>query len=475
MKLGSPKLFGSSGVYHGKVSSPHTSQSSLLTLTLEPASYLHQFSRHIVEAKRRNQSNQSVVNGMLVQQLLANRRIFPTPSYSTNGLQQQTSLPFSSPNPPSMANGAPQPELPRQLAPFSFKPSAQPSKPVQKSEIAFASKQPSTDQDFDSKPPLKAPTPQRAKISPVLSFQSPTPVSDGLRGQTINSSLSFAAPTSNLQPQFQSPAPFTFSKTPSISIPIRGADETTKNETAIPRIQPLPPLEDTRSSELERTARRQSQFERQEKLLQAELTRQERERKSKLELEEQERQKSLAAARQTALERQRLRQKESALLRSQKMATKEREEQERIDNERRKAAREKNIEFYTEEIVNTIVQEHMLEVTADVLANGFHRQRLLTRALRHLKKICARSLLRKQLQLEQISQSRIRKGLLVRALGELDRGAPANSNKKPRRQSHRLHRENEEALEEALLKVLACLCTKITCRQARNRRSYGGQ
>jgi hypothetical protein len=405
---------------------------------------------------------------MLARQLPANGRAFPTPSYNTSGLQQQASLPFSSPKPPPMANGAPQPQPQRQLPPFTFKPTAQPPKPLQKPETAFAPKQPSTEQDFDSKPPLKAPTPQRAKISPVLSFQLPTPVNDGPGGQTI-------IPTSNLQPQFQSPEPFTFSKSPSISIPIRGADETTQNETPVPRTQHLPPLEDTRASELERTARRQSQFERQEKLLQAELTRQERERKSKLELEEQERQKSLAAARQTALERQQLRQKESALLRSQKMATKEREEQERIDNERRKAAREKNIEFYTEEIVNTIVQEHILEVTADVLASGFNRQRLLTRALRHLKKTCTRSLRRKQQQLEQISQSRIRKGLLVRALGELDRGAPANSNKKPRRQSHRLRRENEEALEEVLLKVLAYLCTKVTCRRARNRRSYGGQ
>jgi len=447
----------------------------MLTVTSEPASYLHQFSRDIVEAKRRNQSNQSVVNGMLGRQLPVNGRAFPMPSYNTSGLQQQASLPFTPPKPPPMANGAPQPQLQRQVPPFSFKPTAQPPKPLQKPETAFAPKQPSKEQDFDSKPPLKAPTPQRAKISPVLSFQLPTPLNDGPGGQTINSSPSFAIPTTNLQPQFQSPEPFTFSKTPSISIPIRGADETTKNETPVPRIQPLPPLEDTRASELERTARRQSQFERQEKLLQAELTRQERERKSKLELEEQERQKSLAAARQTALERQQLRQKESALLRSQKMATKEREEQERIDNERRKAAREKNIEFYTEEIVNTIVQEHILEVSADVLASGFNRQRLLKRALRHLKKTCTRSLRRKQQQLEQISQSRIRKGLLVRALGELDRGAPANSSKKPRRQSHRLHRENEEALEEVLLKVLACLCTKVTCRQARNRRSYGGQ
>jgi hypothetical protein len=434
----------------------------MLTVTSEPASYLHQFSRDIVEAKRRNQSNQSVVNGMLGRQLPVNGRAFPMPSYNTSGLQQQASLPFSPPKPPPMANGAPQPQLQRQVPPFSFKPTAQPPKPLQKPETAFAPKQPSKEQDFDSKPPLKAPTPQRAKISPVLSFQLPTPLNDGPGGETINSSPSFAIPTTNLQPQFQSPEPFTFSKTPSISIPIRGADETTKNETPVPRIQPLPPLEDTRASELERTARRQSQFERQEKLLQAELTRQER-------------QKSLAAARQTALERQQLRQKESALLRSQKMATKEREEQERIDNERRKAAREKNIEFYTEEIVNTIVQEHILEVSADVLASGFNRQRLLKRALRHLKKTCTRSLRRKQQQLEQISQSRIRKGLLVRALGELDRGAPANSSKKPRRQSHRLHRENEEALEEVLLKVLACLCTKVTCRQARNRRSYGGQ
>lgn len=222
---------------------------------------------------------------------------------------------------------------------------------------------------------------------------------------------------------------------------------------------PFPQLEDTPFIEPERTARRQSQFERQEKLLHDELIRQESERKSKLELEEQERQQSIAVARQTVLERQQFRQKESAFLRRQKTVTKEREEHERIESERRKAERERNIEFYTDEIVHTIVQEHILEVTADVLASAFHRERLLKRALRHLKRICARSLRRKHQQLEQISQSRIRKGLLVRALGELDSGSTTSSNKKLRRKSIRLHHETEDILEEVLLKVSLYLYT----------------
>lgn len=303
-----------------------------------------------------------------------------------------------------------------------------------------------------------------------------TSTGEGLGGQTNDSSPNITVPTLNVQPQFQSPAPFTFSKTPSTSFPTRLTDKTTQDE--LPPIQPTQPfsqLEDTHFVELERTARRQSQFERQEKLLHDELIRQESERKSKLELEEQERQQSIAVARQTVLERQQFRQKESAFLQRQKMATKEREEHERIESEQRKAERERNIEFYTEEIVHTIVQEHILEVTADVLASAFHRERLLNRALRYLKKICARSLRRKHQQLEQISQSRIRKGLLVRALGELDSGSTTSSNKKPRRKSVRLHRETEDILEGVLLKVSLYLYTKVICRPARNRRSYGSR
>jgi len=425
-------------------------EANLLTMFSEPASYLHQFSREIVEAKRRNQSNQSIVNGFHAQSLPVNQRQFPTLLRSANGVNQSSSHTLTTPKFPSMVNNATQPALPSQLAPFNFKPTAQPSKRLETSDPAFGVEQPPLDRDFDSKPPLKAPTPQRAKISPVLSFQSPTPVTS--TGEGLGGQLRRTSPGRNIQPKFQSPAPFVFSKTSSISGPIH----VTKESASPPVQQPLPPSqpEDTHFAELERKARRRSQFERQEKLLRDELARQESERKSKLDLEEQERQNSLAVARQTALERQQVRQKESALLRRQKMATKEREEEEKIESERRKAEREKNIEFYTEEIVQTIVQEHILEVTADVLASGFHRDRLLRRALRHLKKVCARSLKRKRQQLEQISQSRIRKGLLVRALGELDSGSIAYSNKKPRRQSYRPHRETEDFLEEVLLKVL---------------------
>ena len=428
---------------------------SLLTSIPEPATYLHQFSRKIVEAKRRNQSNQSVVNGGLAKQPAANGGMFPSTSYTTKAYQQRVSLPSISQTVSSVPNGAQQEESNVGLP--LFKPAGQLPKSLEKSETVFAPKRSSADEDIDSRPPLKAPTPQRAKISPVLSFQLPISTTNAFEAQNLTSSASFIPPASNIQPQFQSPAPFTFSKTPSASIPIRSLDGTTKNETPLQLVEPVLQLEDIPSTELERTARRQSQFERQEKLLHDELTRQEHERKFKLELEEREHQKSLAASRQTSLERQQQRQKESALLKRQKMATKEREEQEQIANERRKARREKKIEFYAEEIVNTIVQEHILEVTANVLANGFHRQRLLTRALRHLKRIGARSLRRKQTQLEEISRSRIRKGLLVRALGELDGRASVNSNKKPRRQSYHLHPENEDALEEVLIKVLVFL------------------
>jgi hypothetical protein len=60
---------------------------------------------------------------------------------------------------------------------------------------------------------------------------------------------------------------------------------------------------------------------------------------------------------------------------------------------------------------------------------------------------------RKQLELEEIKLSRNRKRLMARALLELETGKSVSVNKKPRRQSRPLHIENEDALEEILIKV----------------------
>ena len=301
-----------------------------------------------------------------------------------------------------------------------------------------------------SKPPLSAPVPQRATTSPILNYQLPSVATEEKPKPPPMPEAS-----TNQASQAPLPATFTFSTPLSTSSSTTIRDETPKDDapTRVLRRESPPKPEEKRPDLAQIAARRQSLFEQQEKLLHDELIQQEQERQSKLDHAERELQKSLELERQRTHERNLARQRESALLKNQKMATKEREEQERLRNEQRKAQQEKNINFFTEEIMNSIVREHILEVNADVLAIGFHRKWLLTRVVRHLKKTCARSARRKQLQLEEIKQTRYRKRLLARALSELDNGASAGLNKKPRRQSRRLRIENEETLDEILNKV----------------------
>ena len=319
---------------------------------------------------------------------------------------------------------------------------------------------------------MSAPVPQRAKKSPILNFQSS-------RAATETSERPKSPPvpeaSTNHVSQPPPPAAFIFSTPFSTSFSTTVRDETPKDDvpTRVLRRESPPKPEEKRPDLAQIAARRQSLFERQEKLLHDELIQQERERQLKLDHAEQERQRSLELARQRTHERNLARQRESALLKSQKMATKERVEQERLRNEQRKAQREKNVQFYTEEIVNSIVQEHILEVEADVLAIEFHRKWLLTRVVRHLKKICARSVRRKQLQLQEIKQTRNRKRLLARALSELDSGDSAALNKKPRRQSHRLRIESEDALDKILNKVCNNLSAYLNIRRVKLRRSCG--
>jgi hypothetical protein len=309
--------------------------------------------------------------------------------------------------------------------------------------------QPQFGPKLDTKLPLSAPIPQRAKKSPILNFQLPL-ANNGFGTK----SLSTAASDQSLS---QHPAPFVFSGPTSSPFSAFGPKEIPKDEAAtrvLPRSSP-PELEGKKQDQINlNNNRRQSLFERQEKLLHDEITRQEQERKSKLDLEEKERQKVVEMARQQNLERQLLREKESARLQNQKMATRELELRERAKNEEQKAQQEKNVQFYSEEIVDSIMLEHILGVNADVLAIGFYRKWLLAKALRHLKKVCTRSVRRKKLHIERIAQSRLRKNLLSRALAELDRSQSPGANKKPRRRSHALRLEDEDAFEEILLKVV---------------------
>ena len=204
----------------------------------------------------------------------------------------------------------------------------------------------------------------------------------------------------------------------------------------------------------ESVARRQSLFERQERLLHDQLKQQERDRQIQLGLEEAQRQEEQERIRQRNRERELARAKESALLERQRQATRERLERERLAQEQQKAEREENIQFYTEEIVAAVVREHIFEVTANVLAVEHYRKGLLRRTLVRIKKVSARSLRRRQVHLEQLRQLRNRKRLLARALTELDSREVVDSTKRKRRQSIHLPYENEDELEEILIRVL---------------------
>lgn len=278
--------------------------------------------------------------------------------------------------------------------------------------------------------------------------------------------------SNTVQPSLPLPAPITFPKLPSTSINVFGDPSEANVPTKLLVRSPPFQVAKDRPDQAELFARRELLFERQEKLLHDELSSLEHARQSKLDSDQQERQKSLEIARQRNLERELVRQRESSLLKNQKLATTERGLREQAQNEQRNAQREKNTQFYADEIVNSIVHEHILEINADVLAIGFYCKWLLSKVLHHLKKVGARSLKRKRLHLEKIEESRTRKCLLNRALEELDRGGMTSLIKKLPRRSSRVGQESEIVLNEILNKV-NIQSYSPDCRHARNRESYG--
>jgi hypothetical protein len=314
--------------------------------------------------------------------------------------------------------------------------------------------QPTHFEDGASQPILKSPAPKRVIKSPILGFQSSQPSNPTADSLPIPKAPSLFGANFNQNPQSQPPAPFAFTPTPTISFPSSPSNGLPKLGTPdIPAtITPLPLSEE---SSLSLKKHRQSLFERQEKLLHDELAFQDRERQSILNQHKREQQKSFELARQQTLERAQQRLKESVLLQNEKIETQERQHHERIMKEQRKVQTEKTVQFYAEEIVNSIVQEHVLEVSASELAVAFHRRVFLKNVLHRLSKICKRSVLRKKVQLEQIAQARRRKTLVDRALAELDNGERGPLSKKPRRRSQRIRLgETEEELTEVLAKVL---------------------
>jgi hypothetical protein len=240
---------------------------------------------------------------------------------------------------------------------------------------------------------------------------------------------------------------------PSVSSQRSGQIEVTPPEN----LKPFPTVttEKVHSTPVSVSSRHPSLFDRQEKLLHEELKLRETERQSRLDLADQERRTAAEKSRLQALEREQIRQKEAVLLRTQKIAAQERERHEHTLSERRKVQDEQTIQFYAEEIVGTIVQEHVLETTAALLAEAFHRRALLYKSVRRLKFVCAPSLRRKHVLLEKIAQSRRRKELVSRALSELDGGGKdSNLSNMNGRRSHRSYSiENEDAFEKILLKV----------------------
>ena len=455
MKTEDREPFGSSEVCPGKVICLHYFQSSVLTLILEPASYLHQFSQTIVESKRQNQSNQAVVNGRASELQQTAWSSLKTTTHPPNSVRPQ---PFLPPAPaqhrPAIVNGLLPFEKPKNWPSVTHQIPLQPTRLVEAEQIVFSAPQPSFTDKSDAKPPLTAPVPKRAKRSPILNFQLRTSAKDTIEPQRSYNIPPASEGTSDRLSVVQPAPPLTSSKPFSTSSPSNTLTEPPEDDAPTRVVGKISPTKaGGKLAYSEKVASRQSLYEREKKLLREELIQQEQERKLKLDHTEREQQKSIALARQRTVERNLVRQRQAALLQSQKMATKEREQEECSRLERQKAQQERNIQHYAEEIVNSIVQEHVLEVTANVLAIGFHRKWLLTRVVRHLKKICARSLRRKRLQLEEIKQSRNRKRLLARALSDLDAGESRALNKKPRPQLHRLNVEIEDALDEILSKV----------------------
>jgi hypothetical protein len=302
---------------------------------------------------------------------------------------------------------------------------------------------------------LSAPVPVRAKKSPVLKFQPTVPSVNNSQTGKVQELPKFSMPINNLQ--FQPPTAFVPTETGPAASTNGPLNLGLKNDTpTIALGSQIPPsaVQEKISSDAERVTRRQSMFEQQEKLLHEQLALQERERQTKLNLAKQEQETAEKLAQKYTLERQLLRQKEANMLEAQKMASIKREERQAALNEKRKAYREKTVQFYATEIVNSILQEHLLELNATVLAVEFHRKALLSRVLRKIRKVAARSVRRKQIQLAEIAQARVRKNLLTQARAELDNKEVPSGIKRSRRQSLRQRPlENEDEFGKLLVKV----------------------
>jgi hypothetical protein len=299
-----------------------------------------------------------------------------------------------------------------------------------------------------------------------------------------NSILDQHPPSANLtstqsdKPAFgvnKEPAALITEDSKSLSAPTSTLGPTFAQRPAVTRASfdgPTKPPDKPIIRESESVNRRQSLFERQEKLLHDQLRQQERERQVQLELEKAQRQASQERLREQNRERELTRAKESALLEREKQATKEQQERACLEWERKKVERERSIHFYTAEIVDVVIREHIFGVAADVLAVEHYRRGLLRRTLRRIKKISARSLARKQAYIEQLRQLRNRKRLLARALTELDNREAVDTTKKKRRRSHHVQFDNEDELEEILIKVLPCL-GDFNCRREMHQKRHG--
>lgn len=419
-----------------------------LTTFSEPASYLHQFSRTIVEAKRHGQTYQAVVNGSASKSEENGLKPMRTNFWQQQHQRTEKLSPF--------AKGLQSPTVNRHTVPIV--------KQESESIVAQTAKQLSVPekQTFPNStirqqqtvrpvnPPLSVPVPQRAQKSPILTFNSALPKNEGWTA---------IVPSKGPQPSAISSLPephpiFTASSIPPSTVSYGSVQsEVTMQDDSSP--SPRVVTEEKHPAPSTVALRHPSLFDRQEKLLHEELRLREAERQSKLDLADQERKTAIELSRRQALEREQTRQKESVFLKAQQIAAQEQERNDHAAHERRKVQEEQNIQIYTEEIVDTLVQEHVFETIASVLAEEFHRRFLLHKSVHNIKVVSARSLRRKQLLLEKMAQSRKRKELVSRALTELDSGRikTSVSNMNGRRVNRRYSIEDEEAFEKILLNV----------------------
>ena len=392
---------------------------------------------------------QSVVNGLLprkpnrvVPKPIAKPALasMPLPSFPTPPKIPSIPTTKRPQSPPGVKSIATFKGAPATSVPFGF-PQPALNRPFPVPQVTVASSKPHPEpQAIVNEAPLTSPVPVRPIKSPILGHHSPH---INLTSTLVSGATKEPA-WRTIDSQFLPPQP----KTSRLAIP------QTIPSLPVSLEEPLKPSEKPIIRQSESVARRQSLFERQERLLHDQLKQQERDRQIQLDLEEAQRKEEQERIRQRNRERELIRAKESALLERQRQVTREQRERERLERERQNAERERNIQFYTEEIVDAVVREHIFEVVADVLAVEHYRKGLLWRTLVRIKKVSARSLRRRQIHLEQLRQLRNRKRLLARALNELDSRVVVDSTRRKRRHSSHLPYDNEDELEEVLIRVL---------------------